>query len=63
MNGKTVVSISVRDVFESRTHESVISNTDNYNYNYNQRGRFFTLGFSYGIGKGEAMEYSGGRRR
>ena len=27
------------------------------------RGRFMTLSFSYGFGKGEAMEYTGGRRR
>ncbi|WCO03403.1 hypothetical protein [Psychroserpens ponticola] len=32
-------------------------------YSFDQRGRFITLGISYGFGKGEAMTYSGGRRR
>ena len=32
------------------------------NFSKSTRGRFVSLGFSYGFGKGEAMEYSGGRR-
>ena len=63
INGKAVVNFSVRDVFASRFRESVITQDDFYIYNYGQRGRFVTLGLSYGFGKGEAMEYSGGRRR
>ncbi|MDO6738918.1 TonB-dependent receptor domain-containing protein [Wenyingzhuangia sp. 2_MG-2023] len=63
LNGKAVVNIAVRDVFASRISESVIDNDTTYQYSFGQRGRFFTLGFSYGFGKGEAMTYSGGRRR
>lgn len=63
MKGKAVLNLAVRDVFKSRINESVIDNTTNYLYSFGQRGRFFTLGFSYGFGKGEAMSYSGGRRR
>lgn len=61
--GKAVVSVSVRDVFASRVD---ITNTfqPEFNlYSRRQRGRFITAGFSYGFGKGEAMQYSGQRRR
>ncbi|MFK7783967.1 MAG: TonB-dependent receptor [Crocinitomicaceae bacterium] len=61
--GKGVVNFSVRDIFASRIRESVIDQTDFYLYSFSQRGRFITLGFSYSFGKGEAMTYSGGRRR
>jgi len=63
MDGKAVVSFSVRDVFASRIRESEILQDDFYLYSFSQRGRFVTLGFSYGFGKGEAMEYTGRRRR
>ncbi|MCI1753841.1 MAG: outer membrane beta-barrel family protein [Flavobacteriales bacterium] len=63
MKGKGVINVSVRDVFSSRISESIIDRTDYYLYSFDQRGRFITLGFSYGFGKGEAMSYSGGRRR
>lgn len=63
MKGKGVINGSVRDVFSSRISESIIDRTDYYLYSFDQRGRFITLGFSYGFGKGEAMSYSGGRRR
>lgn len=63
MNGKTILNLSVRDVFASRNRESEILQNDFYIYNLGQRGRFITFGLSYGFGKGEAMEYSGGRRR
>ncbi len=63
MNGKTILNLSIRDVFASRNRESEILQNDFYIYNFGQRGRFITLGLSYGFGKGEAMEYSGGRRR
>ena len=63
MNSKAVVNASVRDVFASRFQESEISNEKFYVYSYGRRGRFITLGFSYGFGKGEAMQYSGGGHR
>jgi outer membrane receptor protein involved in Fe transport len=61
--GKAVINLGVRDVFASRIRESVIERSNFYLYDYGRRGRFVTLGFSYGFGKGEAMTYSGGRRR
>lgn len=63
MNGRAVINLSVRDVFASRIRESVREADDFYAYSFSQRGRFISLGFSYGFGKGEAMQYSGGRRR
>jgi len=62
LGGKAVVSFSVRDVFFSRFDESEINQEDFYIYSFGQRGRFITMGFSYGFGKGEAMEYTGKRR-
>lgn len=63
LKGKAVISLSVRDIFATRVRETEIDQDDFYLYSFAQRGRFFTLGFSYGFGKGEAMQYSGGRRR
>lgn len=63
LKGKGVLSFSVRDVFASRFRESITNQPDFYLYNYGIRGRFITMGFSYGFGKGEAMEFSGRRRR
>lgn len=63
LDGKGVFSLSVRDVFASRVRESVIDQTDFYIYSRRLRGRFVSVGFSYGFGKGEAMEFSGQRRR
>lgn len=60
--GKAVLNFSIRDVFASRFRETEIVQPDFYSYSFSQRGRFMTLGFSYGFGKGEAMEYSGQRR-
>jgi outer membrane receptor protein involved in Fe transport len=62
MDGKAVINFSVRDIFFSRFRETEILQEDFYVYSFGQRGRFLTLGFSYGFGKGEAMEYSGRRR-
>ena len=62
LKGKGVFNIGVRDVFASRYFESFTTQNDFTNYSKNTRGRFVSLGFSYGFGKGEAMEYSGGRR-
>lgn len=61
--GKAIVNLGVRDVFESRISERFVAQPTFETYNFNQRGRFIILGISYGFGKGEAMTYSGGRRR
>lgn len=60
--GKLVLNLSVRDVFASRYREIMTYGDDFYVYSNSTRGRFFTLGLSYGFGKGEAMTYSGRRR-
>lgn len=60
--GKGIVNIGVRDAFASRIQIDRIDQNDYYLYSESTRGRFLTLGFSYGFGKGEAMSYSGGRR-
>ncbi len=61
--GKAIITFSVRDLFASRIQESVARQATFDLYQFSQRGRFFTAGFSYSFGKGEAMTYSGGRRR
>ncbi len=63
LKGKAVLSLSVRDLFASRVNENQIAQNDFEVYDRGQRGRFIALGFSYGFGKGEAMQYSGQRRR
>ncbi|GAA3518655.1 outer membrane beta-barrel family protein [Aquimarina addita] len=63
LKGKAVINLGIRDVFESRISENFTQQDDFETFSFNQRGRFLTLGFSYGFGKGEAMTYSGGRRR
>jgi len=63
MKGKGVFNFSVRDIFASRKRINTIDEADFYLYSESLRGRFIRLGFSYGFGKGEAMQYSGGRRR
>ena len=63
MKGRGVLNLSVRDLFASRIRESVTDQEDFYLYSFRQRGRFITVGFSYGFGKGEAMEFSGAKRR
>lgn len=60
--GKLVLNLSVRDVFASRNREIMTYGDDFYVYSNSARGRFVTLGLSYGFGKGEAMTYSGRRR-
>ena len=63
LKGRGVINFSARDLFASRIRESVTEQPTFYVYSWRQRGRFLTLGFSYGFGKGEAMEFSGQRRR
>lgn len=62
LKGKGVVNVSVRDLFASRIRQSETFQQHFYLSSSSYRGRFITLGFSYGFGKGEAMEYSGRRR-
>lgn len=62
LKGKGIIDIGVRDAFASRIEINRIDQDSYYLYSRSTRGRFITLGFSYGFGKGEAMTYSGGRR-
>lgn len=62
MKGRTILNLSIRDVFASRNMESETNQPEFYLYNYRQRGRFITIGVSFGFGKGEAMEFSGQKR-
>ncbi|MBN7812421.1 TonB-dependent receptor [Algoriphagus sp. H41] len=62
VNGKAIINLSVRDVFASRVTESESYSPEFSQYSFRQRGRFVTLGISYGFGKGEAMEFSGTKR-
>ena len=62
MKGRGVFNLSIRDVFNSRVDERETFEEDFYVFSRSQRGRFAALGFSYGFGKGDAMEYSGRRR-
>ena len=59
MKGKAVVNFSVRDVFATRKYENVSDQPGFYLYSSNQPQRRVVIGFSYGFGKGEAMEFSG----
>ncbi|WP_010519874.1 outer membrane beta-barrel family protein [Croceivirga radicis] len=62
LKGRAVLNMSIRDVFASRVFENTIAQNDFEVYNRSQRGRFISFGFSYGFGKGEAMEFSGAKR-
>ncbi|MEM6318980.1 MAG: outer membrane beta-barrel family protein [Bacteroidota bacterium] len=62
MDGKGVINFSVRDIFATRIRESEATQPGFFLYNFNQRGRFITLGFSYGFGKGEAMAFGAQKR-
>ncbi len=60
MKGRAVLNFSVRDIFASRKSVNISDMPEFYRYNERMRdGRRFILSFSYGFGKGEAMEYSG----
>lgn len=62
LKSKGVFNFSVRDIFASRIQKETIDQEDYFIVSRSLRGRFVTLGFSYGFGKGEAMQYSGRRR-
>ena len=62
IKGKGVINLSIRDLFTSNIRERTNIQNDFSTYNYYARGRFVVLGFSYGFGKGEAMEFSGQKR-
>lgn len=62
LKGRVIVSAGVRDVFASRIFIREVNQPNFYNRRESFRGRFFTLGVSYGFGKGEAMEFVGRRR-
>ncbi|MEQ8554820.1 MAG: TonB-dependent receptor [Cyclobacteriaceae bacterium] len=57
--GRGVVNLSVRDVFASRIRINQVFQENFYLYDRDLRGRFIVIGFSYGFGKGEAMQYGG----
>ncbi len=63
LKGKAVLNFSVRDAFASRIRENQIVQNDFEVFNRSFRARFVSLGFSYGFGKGEAMQYAGNKRR
>ena len=63
LKGKVILNLSIRDVFASRIDQTATTQPDFYLFNSRKRGRFVTFGVSYGFGKGEAMEFSGQRRR
>ncbi|MDN5204919.1 TonB-dependent receptor [Fulvivirgaceae bacterium BMA10] len=58
--GRTVINLSVRDVFNSRRFVSTADQPAFFRFNDSQRSqRRVVLGISYGFGKGDAIEYSG----
>ncbi|MEM9078644.1 MAG: outer membrane beta-barrel family protein [Bacteroidota bacterium] len=62
MKGRGVLNLSVRDAFASRIRENQIVQ-DSFNvFNRSFRARFVAFGFSYGFGKGEAMQFTGTKR-
>jgi len=62
LKNKGVINISARDIFASRIRETTIDNEDTFQFSSGFRGRFLTLGFSYGFGKGEVSQFTGRRR-
>lgn len=63
LNKKGVINLSVRDIFATRIQESRALRNNFNIINRSYAGTFFRLGFSYGFGKGDAMEFRGGRSR
>ncbi|MCH2214677.1 MAG: TonB-dependent receptor family protein [Flavobacteriales bacterium] len=62
LKGKVVANFAIRDIFNSRIRESFANQVTFTAYDFSRQGTFYTLGISYGFGKGEAMTYSGRRR-
>jgi len=62
LEGKGIFNFGARDIFASRIRQVTLDAEAYYLFSSGLRGRFLTLGFSYGFGKGEAMQYSGRRR-
>ena len=62
LKGKGVISVNVRDLFVTRVSENRTLRNDFNIWRSSVYGRFWSLGFSYGFGKGEAMEFRGRRR-
>jgi outer membrane receptor protein involved in Fe transport len=62
LKGKIVANFAIRDIFNSRIDETFATQPTFTAYDFSQRGTFYTLGISYGFGKGEAMTYTGRRR-
>jgi len=60
--GKGILNIGARDIFASRLRKTTIDQEEFFIFRSGLRGRFLTLGFSYGFGKGEAMQFTGRRR-
>ncbi len=61
LKGRAVLNLSIRDALASRIEEGFVFQDDFQSRSERFRGRFLAFGFSYGFGKGEAMEYSGRR--
>ena len=61
LKGKGVVSFNIRDIFATRVNENQTIRDDFNIWNRSVYGRFWVIGFSYGFGKGEAMEFTGRR--
>ena len=62
LNGKGVISVNIRDLFATRVRENQTIRKDFNIWSRSVYGRFWVIGFSYGFGKGEAMEFRGRRR-
>jgi outer membrane receptor protein involved in Fe transport len=56
LKGKVIVNLGVRDVFRSRIDERFTYQPTFESYTFSQRGRFVTLGLSYGFGKGRGHD-------
>lgn len=62
LKGKAILNLGVRDIFASRMRRTYTYQSNFEAYSWGKRGRFITLNFSYGFGKGEAMQFTGARR-
>lgn len=62
LKSKGVISVNIRDLFATRVRENQTIRNDFNIWSRTVYGRFWVIGFSYGFGKGEAMEFRGRRR-